>query len=124
MILTVEPKVKKAFVDILREIQKERQINLVSKNAVSIDEVIEHLRKQYNIVIYNDVEPFVDPLHEGHIVYQYSSKWCNLRDGWNGRVYIARKIFNHNPNLAKFQIVEETIKWMINNKEIWNPNKN
>lgn len=124
MILVVEPRIKNAFNDILGEILKERKENLISKNAVSIDEVIEHLRKQYNIVIYNDVEPFVDPLHEGHIVYQYSSKWCNLRDGWNGRIYIARKIFNHNPNLAKFQIVEETIKWMINNKEIWNPNKN
>ena len=56
----------------------------------TVDEAIDWLRRKYNVVIYEAIEPFVEPRESepNRILYRFDVKWCNIRDGWNGRIYI------------------------------------
>lgn len=77
----------------------------------SIDSVIDWLRKKYKVVIYNSMEPFVDP-ESKKILYRYSVKYCNLRDGWNGREYIGKSKLTSNIYAAKRQAIWLAIRWI------------
>ena len=112
------PSVHHALADLLGEYNRLTANNLFSDNKsiilnTKLDEVITVLFLKYNIVVYNDVEPFVDPHNNEEIIFQYASKWCNTTMGWNGRIYIARGVHSKTPILAKYKIVLESIKWLI-----------
>ena len=77
----------------------------------TIDDAIDWVRRQYNIVIYNTIEPFVDPV-SNKILYRMSVKQCNLRDGWNGRIYIGESKLTSNIYTAKRQAVSIAIRWI------------
>lgn len=82
-------------------------------NSVSLDGVIDWLRRKHNIIIYNSIEPFVDPVSDNHhILYRFSVKRCNLRDGWNGREYIGESKLTKNIYTAKRQAITLAIKWL------------
>lgn len=91
------------------------------KWAVSIptvDEAIDWLRRRYNVHIYTSVPPFVDPKDNKHpILYRYSVKWCNKRDGWNGRVRIGESNLSKNVYSLKRQAIWLAIRWIKANKK-------
>lgn len=88
------------------------KFNPVIEN-VSLDGVIDWLRRKHNIIIYNSIEPFVDPVSDNHhILYRFSVKHCNLRDGWNGREYIGESKLTKNIYTAKRQAITLAIKWL------------
>ena len=42
-------------------------------NLISMDNVIDWLREKHNIIIYNSIEPFVDPTEDNHhILYRFA----------------------------------------------------
>lgn len=77
----------------------------------SVDSVIDYLRKKHNVIIYNSMEPFVDP-HTNKILYRFSVKFCNIRDGWNGRQYIGQSTMTCNIYSAKRQAIWLAIRWI------------
>lgn len=80
-------------------------------HTATVDDAIDWLRRKYNIVIYNTIEPFVDPV-SNKILYRMSVKQCNLRDGWNGRIYIGESKLTSNIYAAKRQAVSIAIRWI------------
>lgn len=79
----------------------------------NVDQAIDWLRRKFNIIIYNAIEPFVDPtVKKPRILYRYSVKWCNLRDGWNGRKYIGESKLIENPYVAKRQAITIAIRYI------------
>lgn len=93
-----------------------------SYNWVSIptvDEAIDWLRKKYNIVIYNHIPPFVDPKDNKHrILYIYDVKYCNRRDGWNGRVIVSHaECCSYDIYRAKHMAIVKAIRWIKRNKK-------
>lgn len=82
-----------------------------------VDDAIDWLRRNYNIVIYNAIEPFVDPTaKKPRILYRYSVKKCNLRDGYNGRKYIGESKFVENIYSAKRQAIMLAIRYIKSQK--------
>ena len=76
------------------------------------DEVIDWLRIKYNIIIYNAVEPVVDPKDSHKILFRFAIKWCNKRDGWNGRVYIGTTRFASNIYSLKREAITKALCWL------------
>ena len=90
-------------------------LNLTS--APTVDEAIDWIRRKYNVVIYNHIPPFVDPKDKhNRIVYVYDVKFCNRRDGWNGRVTIATGWMSYNIYAAKRMAIMDAIRWIKKNK--------
>ena len=87
--------------------------------APTVDEAIDWLRKKYNVVIYDHVPPFVDPKDDKHrIVYTYDVKYCNRRDGWNGRVIISHaECCSYDIYAAKRMAIAKAIRWIKKNKK-------
>ena len=79
--------------------------------SLDVDSVINWLREKHKVVIYNSMEPFVDPT-SNKILYRYSVKYCNLRDGWNGRQYIGKSTLTANQYSAKRQAIWLAIRWI------------
>lgn len=92
------------------------------KSLVSIptvDEAIDWLRRKYNVHIYTPIAPFVDPTNEEHpVLYRYAIKFCNKRDGWNGRVYIGETNLSKNVYAVKRQAIWLAIRWIKQNKNL------
>lgn len=86
--------------------------------APTVDEAIDWLRKKYNIVIYNYVPPFVNSKDDKHrIMYMYNVKYCNRRDGWNGKIFISQaKCCSYDIYAAKRMAIVEAIRWIKKNK--------
>lgn len=83
-----------------------------------VDDAIDWLRRKYNIVIYNSIEPFVDPAaKKPRILYRYSVKKCNLRDGWNGRKYIGESKLVENIYSAKRQAIMIALRYIKSQKD-------
>lgn len=81
----------------------------------NVDQAIDYLRKMYNIVIYNKMAPYVE--HVSHrIIYCFSVKWCNLRDGWNGRENIGVTEYTHDIYEAKRQAISIALNYLKNKK--------
>ena len=88
------------------------EITLYARGYLSVptvDEVIDWLRRKYNIVVYNKIEPFVDPIDDTHktILFKYGVKRCDINHlGWNGRIDLGTT------RLAKnvYSLKRETIK--------------
>lgn len=80
-------------------------------NGVYVDDVIDWLRRKHKIVIYDKIEPFVDP--KTHVIlYRMAVKKCNLRDGWNGRIYIGESRLTKNIYAAKREAIWLAIRWI------------
>lgn len=80
-------------------------------NGVYVDDVIDWLRRKHKIVIYDKIEPFVDP--KTHVIlYRMGVKKCNLRDGWNGRIYIGESRLTKNIYAAKREAIWLAIRWI------------
>lgn len=99
-----------------KELQKLKYYSFVVSvpNAglmATVDDVIDWMRKKYNIVIYNAIEPFVDPFSH-KILYRMSVKYCNVRDGWNGRIYIGESRLTNNIYAAKREAIAIAIRWI------------
>lgn len=86
--------------------------------STTVDNAIDFLRIKYDIVIYNSMEPFVDPTaKKACIVYRFSVKQCNLRDGWNGRIHIGKSALTKNIYAAKRQAITIAINWIKKRKK-------
>jgi hypothetical protein len=83
-----------------------------------VDEVIDWLRRRYDVHIYTSIPPFVDPTDNKHpILYRYAVKYCNKRDGWNGRVHIGETNLSKNVYSLKRQAIWLAIRWIKANKK-------
>lgn len=84
----------------------------------TVDQAIDWIREKYNVVIYDHVPPFVDPQDNKHrIMYTYDVKYCNRRDGWNGRVIISHaECCSYNIYAAKRMAITKAIRWIKKNK--------
>lgn len=84
----------------------------------TVDEAIDWLRRKYNVHIYTPIAPFVDPTNDKHpILYRYAVKFCNKRDGWNGRVYVGETNLSKNVYSLKRQAIWLAIRWIKQNKK-------
>lgn len=83
------------------------------------DEVIEWLRVKHNVLVFHAVPPFVDPSLDGknEILHRLCIKFCNRRDGWNGREIIGKTDLNKNLNTLKRQAIAIAIKWLLKRKK-------
>ena len=88
------------------------------KNCVSVpttDEVIDWLRRKYNVVIYNKVEPFVDPTDDSHkkILFKYGVKRCDVNHlGWNGRIDLGTTRLSTNVYSLKREAIGIALKYI------------
>ena len=93
------------------------------KNHISvptIDEAIDWLRRKYNIVIYNKIEPFVDPTDDTHkkILFKYGVKRCDVNHlGWNGRMDLGSSRLNTNVYSLKREAINLAIKHIKSQKK-------
>lgn len=89
------------------------------KHCVSVptvDEVIDWLRRKYNIVIYDKIEPFVDPTDDTHktILFRFGVKQCDTKHlGWNGRVNIGETRLSKNVYSLKREAVNIALKYIL-----------
>ena len=82
-------------------------------SAPTVDEAIDWLRRKFNVHIYAAVEPFVDPVDKkSPTLYRYAVKYCNRRDGWNGRSYIGQTRLAKNVYSLKRQAITLAINWL------------
>ena len=83
------------------------------------DEAIDWLRRKYNIIIYNKIEPFVDPIDNTHktILFKYGVKLCDTQHlGWNGRTDIGTTRLNTNVYSLKREAINIAIKYIKSQK--------
>ena len=86
----------------------------------TIDEVIDWLRRKYNIVIYNKIEPFVDPTDDTHkkILFKYGVKRCDINHlGWNGRIDLGTTRLSTNVYSLKREAIGIAIKYIKSQKK-------
>ena len=86
----------------------------------TVDEVIDWLRRKYNIVIYNKIEPFVDPTDDTHktILFKYGVKLCDTKHvGWNGRMDLGTTRLNTNVYSLKREAISIAIKYIKSQKK-------
>lgn len=86
----------------------------------TVDEAIDWLRRKHNVVIYNKIEPFVDPTDLTHktILFRFGIKRCDTTNlGWNGRLYIGETRFAKNVYSLKREAINITLKYIKNNKK-------
>ena len=86
----------------------------------TIDEAIDWLRRKYNIIIYNKVEPFVDPIDDTHktILFKYGVKLCDTHHlGWNGRTDLGTTRLAKNVYSLKREAIDIAIKYIKSQKK-------
>lgn len=77
----------------------------------TVDEAIDWLRRTFRIVVADKTIPYVCP-DKHKIMYGYTIKWCNLRDGWNGRVIIGNSIWSYDCYAAKRDAISRALRWL------------
>ena len=85
----------------------------------TVDEAIDWIRRKYNIVIYNKVEPFVDPTDDTHktILFIYGVKLCDTKHlGWNGRISLGTTRLNTNVYSLKREAISIALKYLKHSK--------
>lgn len=91
-------------------------VNSPSTTSVpTTDEVIDWLRRKYNIVIYNKVEPFVDPTDDSHktILFKFGVKRCDINHlGWNGRIDLGTTRLTKNVYSLKREAIGIALKYI------------
>ena len=86
----------------------------------TIDEAIDWLRRKYNIVIYNKIEPFVDPTDDTHkkILFKYGVKRCDVNHlGWNGRIDLGTTRLSTNVYTLKREAINIALKYIKSQKK-------
>lgn len=86
----------------------------------TIDEAIDWLRRKYNIIIYNQIEPFVDPTDTSHksILFKFGVKKCDTNNlGWNGRRDLGTTRLNTNVYSLKREAISIAIKYIKSQKK-------
>lgn len=84
------------------------------------DEAIDWLRRKYNIIIYNKIEPFVDPIDDTHktILFKYGVKLCDTQHlGWNGRTDLGATRLSTNVYSLKREAINIAIKYIKSQKK-------
>lgn len=83
-----------------------------------IDAVIDHIRVKFCVHIYNYAAPFVTKYTETKnvVLYGFGVKYCNLKHGWNQRVYIGKTPWKENIYDAKRRAIDIAIKWILSHK--------
>lgn len=86
--------------------------------APTVDQAIDWIRERYNVMVFNHVAPYVDPRDKkNRIAYIYNVKYCNRKNGWNGRVHISYgKCASYNIYAAKRMAIMEAIRWIKKNR--------
>jgi hypothetical protein len=109
--------------NILREYAKQIKPS-IQNNAVilSVPNRFMHdwLRRKHNIVIYNKVEPFVDPTDDTHkkILFKYGVKRCDINHlGWNGRIDLGATRLSTNVYSLKREAINIAIKYIKSQKK-------
>ena len=91
-------------------------VMIKGRKLAMIDDVIDWLRRKYNIHVYTAMEPFVDPTDEKRpVLYRFAIKYCNQRDGWNGRIYIGETKLSPNVYTLKKQAITLALRWIKKN---------
>lgn len=81
----------------------------------NVDDVIDSIRKKYNVVIYHYATPFVDS--SGKIIYNFAAKCCNPKMGWNGRMRIdTPPVWDSNIYEAKRRAIRAAARWILAHK--------
>lgn len=84
----------------------------------STEEIANWLFDKHQIVIYDRIEPFVDPVETpSKILFRLGVKKCSLRDGWNGRIYIGESNLTPHRDFAKLQCIEMALKFIAEQKD-------
>lgn len=81
----------------------------------TVDEAIDWLRKKFNIVIHDKVDPFVDPTSM-KITYIHQVKFCNTKHGWNFREFIYRGTPRTNVYVSKRICIQKALDYLFNTK--------
>lgn len=86
--------------------------------APTVDQAIDWIREKYDVIVFNHVAPYVDPRDKkNRIAYIYNVKYCNRKNGWNGRVHISYgKCASYNIYAAKRMAIMEAIRWIKKNR--------
>ena len=91
------------------------KIGIYCTSINSVDDVIDRIRKKYNVVIYHKSTPFVDS--SGKIIYNFAAKCCNPKMGWNGRTYIdTPSKWDSNIYEAKRRAIRAAAQWILTHK--------
>lgn len=89
-------------------------------SAPTVDEAIDWIRRKYNIIIYNQIEPFVDPTDTSHksILFKFGVKKCDTNNlGWNGRRDLGTTRLNTNVYSLKREAINIAIKYIKSQKK-------
>ena len=84
-------------------------------SAPTVDQVIDWLRKKYNIIVYHTHIPFVCPKTR-KIVYTFTPKICNPEWGWNQRITLKRGIQSADIYAAKRSAITIALNWILSQK--------
>ena len=82
--------------------------------SCGVDYMINYLRIKYDVIIYNKMAPFVHPVTK-EIIFCFAVKWCNRRDGWNGRIQIGESKYTPDIQQAKLEAIHLAMKWLDKN---------
>jgi hypothetical protein len=85
----------------------------------TVDETIDWLRRKYNIIVYDKIEPFVDPTDQTHktILFRFGVKRCDRTNlGWNGRMYIGETRLARNIYSLKRDAINIALKYIKSQK--------
>jgi hypothetical protein len=86
----------------------------------TVDETIDWLRRKYNLIVYNQIEPFVDPTDTSHksILFKFGVKKCDTNNlGWNGRRDLGTTRLNTNVYSLKREAISIAIKYIKSQKK-------
>ena len=83
-----------------------------------IDSVIDHIRIKFNVHVYNYAAPFVTKYTETKnvVLYGFGIKYCDIKRGWNQRIYIGKTPWKKNIYDAKRRAIDIAIKWILSHK--------
>lgn len=94
------------------QIRKLREVKIY---PLGIDDVIDKIRRRFNVIIYNTAPPHVCPMSK-KIVYGFSVKVSNTKWGWNARKYLGQTKWRTNIYQAKREAINIAIKWILSHK--------
>ena len=117
-----KPTIRYAY-DFDGELKLQKDIRYINAKLVklilpipTVDEVIDWFRCKHHVIIYNSIEPFVDPI-DNRIKYGYRVKKCDVRWGWNSRMYIGNRILSYDINSAKRKAISVAISYIKKQKQ-------
>ena len=92
-----------------------RKIGINCWCYTTVDQIIDMIRKKYNVIIYHKAAPFVDK--NGKIIYNFTAKKCNPIHGWNSRIYIdTPSEWVSNIYEAKRRAIRAAARWILAHK--------